>query len=69
MIYDRLFEQIRSVPNECLADIEAYIGYLLYRYKKNMSETNQNDLSKYFGSIKINKDGLEIQKEMRHEWD
>lgn len=68
MIYETIFEQIKSVPNECLADIEEYIGYLLYRHKKNMYETKHNDLSKYFGSIKINKDALEIQKGMRNEW-
>ena len=34
MTYDTLFEQIKTVPQEYLADIEKYVGYVLYRYKK-----------------------------------
>jgi len=35
MAYETLFEQIKAVPQEHLADIENYVEYILYRYKKN----------------------------------
>ena len=59
-MYETLFEQIKTVPQEYLADIENYVQYILYRYKQNVEKHSQQDLSKYFGSIKI--------KEMRDEW-
>ena len=34
MAYETLFEQIKTVPQEYLADIENYVEYILYRYKK-----------------------------------
>ena len=30
-MYETLFEQIKTVPQEYLADIENYVGYILYR--------------------------------------
>ncbi|QTQ13887.1 hypothetical protein HRQ91_05135 [Treponema parvum] len=68
MAYETLFEQIKTVPQEYLADIENYVEYILYRYKKNTEQTSGHDLSKYFGSVKIWRDGLALQKEMRNEW-
>ncbi|WP_455160183.1 hypothetical protein [Treponema lecithinolyticum] len=68
MAYETLFEQIKSVPQEYLADIQNYVEYILYRYNKNIDGTLPHDLSKYFGSIKIYKDALALQKEMRNEW-
>jgi len=56
------------VPQEYLADIENYVQYILYRYKQNVEKHSQQDLSKYFGSIKIQHDALTMQKEMRDEW-
>jgi len=69
MTYDTLFEQIKTVPQEYLADIEKYVGYVLSRYKKNSETISQHDLSKYFGSIKMQRDALVMQKELRDEWD
>ena len=31
MSYDTMIEQIKNVPQECLADIENYIQFVLYR--------------------------------------
>ena len=31
IVYEILFEQIKTVPQEYLADIENYVGYILYR--------------------------------------
>ncbi len=68
MSYDAMVEQIKAVPQECLADIENYIQFVLYRYNQNVKNDNTPNLSKYFGSVNFQKDGLLIQKEMRDEW-
>ena len=68
MSYDTIVEQIKAVPQECLVDIENYIQFVLYRYNQNVKTENKTNLSKYFGSVSFNKDGLSIQKEMRNEW-
>jgi len=68
IMYETLFEQIKTVPQEYLADIENYVQYILYRYKQNVEKHSQQDLSKYFGSIKIQHDALTMQQEMRDEW-
>ena len=67
-MYETFFEQIKTVPREYLADIENYVQYILYRYKQNVEKHSQQDLSKYFDSIKIQHDALTMQKEMRDEW-
>ena len=41
---------------------------ILIAFKKN-KKTNGVDTSKHCGSIKLNKDSLIIQKEMRDEWE
>ena len=68
MSYETMIEQIKNVPQECLADIENYIQFVLYRYNQKFKTENKTNLSKYFGSVSFNKDGLSIQKEMRNEW-
>lgn len=68
MSYETMVEQIKSVPQECLVDIENYIQFVLYRYKQNVKANKNKNLSKYFGSVSFNKDALAIQKEMRNEW-
>lgn len=68
MSYDSMVEQIKSVPQECLEEIENYIQYILYRHSIVTTTTKNKDLSKYFGSVNFRKDGLSIQKEIRNEW-
>ena len=68
IVYEILFEQIKTVPQEYLADIENYVEYILYRNKKNIKNASPHDLSRPFGSIKIQHDALAMQKEMRNEW-
>ena len=36
MSYDTMIEQIKNVPQECLADIENYIQFVLYRYIRDL---------------------------------
>ncbi len=69
MTYDALFEQIKTVPQEYLTDIENYVGYVLYQHKKDSETILQHDLSKHFGSVKMHCDALTVQKELRNEWD
>ena len=68
MSYETMVEQIKLVPQECLEEIENYIQFVLYRYNQNSKTENKTNLSKYFGSVNFQKDGLSIQKEMRNEW-
>ena len=72
MSYEAMFDQIKSVPKECLPEIENYIQFVLYRYNQRYnqiaSHKESKDLSKCFGSVKFNKDALALQKEMRNEW-
>lgn len=69
MSYDTMVEQIKTVPQECLEDIENYIQFVLYRYSQNVKANKSKNLSKYFGSVTFHKDALAIQKEQRNEWD
>ena len=68
MSYEAMVEQIKTVPQECLVDIENYIQFVLYRYNLNCRTEKSKNLSKYFGSVNFNKDALVLQKEMRDEW-
>ena len=68
MSYDTMVEQIKSVPQECLEEIENYIQFVLYRYALTVKSNKEKNLSKHFGTVNFHKDGLSIQKEMRNEW-
>lgn len=68
MSYDTMVEQIKAVPQECLEEIENYIQFVLYRYTLNVETNKDKNLSKYFGTVNFQKDGLSIQKELRNEW-
>ena len=67
MSYDSMVEQIKTVSQECLEEIENYIQFVLYRYALTSKPEQKNDLSKYFGSVNFKKDELSIRKEMRNE--
>ena len=69
MSYDTVIEQIKAVPHEYFSDIENYIQYVLYRHSRNGKSNNAKNLSKYFASVSFSRDALDIQKEMRNEWD
>ncbi len=68
MSYDTMVEQIKAVPQECLEEIENYIQFVLYRYTLTVKTNKDKNLSKYFGTVNFQKDGLSIQKELRNEW-
>lgn len=68
MSYEAVLKQVKSVPEACLDEISNYIDYVIYRYEKQETEKKKGNLSEFFGTMKIDGDPLEIQKEMRNEW-
>lgn len=68
MAIEMLVEQIRTMPQECLVEVQNYVEYILYRYNQNSEKQIKNNLSGHFGSVKFHRDAMEIQKEMRDEW-
>lgn len=68
MAIEMLVEQIRTMPQECLIEVQNYVNYVLYRYNQTSKKKENINLSKHFGSVKFHHDGMEIQKEMRDEW-
>ena len=68
MSYDAVVEQLKSVPNEYLDDISRYISNILNGQKKSGQDGKpRGKFAKYFGTMDLG-DGLEIQKQMRDEW-
>ena len=69
MSYNTVVEQLRLVPNEYLDDISRYISNILNGQKKSeQGGKPRGKFAKYFGTMDLG-DGLEIQKQMRDEWD
>ena len=68
MSYDAMVDQLKAVPQECLAEIETYIQFVLFRNNISVNTTNNKNLSKYYGTVNFKKDALSLQKEMRNEW-
>ena len=66
MSRDEVIEQIKSVPEEYLDEISQYISDLMNIRKSNGKENNRG-LREFFGTMNLG-DGLEIQKQMRNEW-
>ncbi len=68
MSYATLEKKIKSLPEDYLEEISNYIEFIIFRHKQT-SQPKTSNLSKFFGSMKIKRDGLKIQKELRDEWD
>lgn len=68
MSYEMLVQEMKSLPEECLDDVADYMGYVIYRRSKKTAKATHS-MARHFGSVKISRDGLDIQKEMRDEWD
>lgn len=70
--YDSVAQQLKSAPEKYLYDISQYISFLIYRYtmENQQKETarKSSGLKDFLGCLKLDKDPLEIQKEMRNEW-
>ena len=68
MTYASLTKKIKSLPEECLDEIDNYIDFVLYKSKKTHKRRSDKDMAKYFGCISCKEDGLAFQKEIRNEW-
>ena len=68
--YNDVIEQVKSTPKEFLGDISKYIAFLMYcsEQAKAQEKSPKPGLREFVGSIKIDRDPLEIQKELRDEW-
>ena len=65
MSYDAVVEQVRSVPEEYLDEISQYISDLMSI--REVRGKNNRGLRDFYGIMHLG-DGLEIQKQMRNEW-
>lgn len=68
MTYRTLERRIQEVPEEYLNEIADYVEYILYKINHRKTEDSDKEVSVYFGSIKRPMNGLEIQKELRNDW-
>ena len=70
--YDSVTLQLKSAPTKYLNDISQYINYLMYRYALEQQPKEpvkkSTGLKDFLGCLNLDKDPLEIQKEMRNEW-
>ena len=65
MSYDALEKKIRQIPERYLDEVSCFVDYIIYKSNTKKDNQKESDLSKYFGSVKFDLDGLEIQKGMR----
>ncbi|MBR5959267.1 MAG: hypothetical protein IKZ99_12960 [Salinivirgaceae bacterium] len=61
---EEVIEQIKSVPEEYLDEISQYISDLMGGNKR---KKKSQGLREFYGIMNLG-DGLEIQKQMRNEW-
>lgn len=66
MNYDAVIEQVKSVPEEYLDDISRYINNVVNMHS---CKNKKSGLREFYGALHIDGDPLEIQKQMRNEWD
>ena len=62
---EEVIEQIKSVPEEYLDEISQYISDLMSI--REARGKNNRGLREFYGTMNLG-DGLEIQKQMRNEW-
>ena len=41
MSYEKLLEQIKAAPEECLDEISNYVSYVVYRYEKQNGKSEE----------------------------
>ena len=68
MTYASLMKKIKSLPEECLDEIDNYIDFVLFKTKKNNITQSNKNIEKYFGAVSVKEDGLAFQKDIRDEW-
>lgn len=68
MIYAALKKQIQDVSEEYLQEIADSDEYILDKINQSKTDASDKDLSAYFGTIRRTMNGLEIQREIRNDW-
>lgn len=68
MTRSSIIKKIRSLPEECLDEIDNYIDFVLFKAKKNSKTRPNKNMEKYFGAVSVKEDGLAFQKDIRDEW-
>ncbi|MCR5456442.1 MAG: hypothetical protein K6F33_15810 [Bacteroidales bacterium] len=70
--YDSVVRQLKAAPEKYLYDISLYINYIMYRNSVENEpqniENKYSGLKDFLGCLSLDKDPMEIQKEMRNEW-
>ena len=69
--YESVERQLKSAPEKYLSDISQYISFLMYRYTmESQPEPTRKStgLKDFLGCLHLDQDPLDIQKEMRNEW-
>ena len=67
--YNDVIEQVKRMPQECLSNIYRYIAFQIYCVNQTEKQKKKQSpgLREFVGSIKIDRDPLEIHKELRNE--
>ena len=66
MTYASLAKKIKSLPEDCLDEIDNYIDFVIFKTKKNSKTGSEKNMAKFFGSVPIKEDGLAFQKDIRN---
>ena len=68
MSYASLKQKIRLIPEKYLDEVSDFVEFLLIKTKTANDESPATDFSKFFGALKLDKDGMDIQRSLRDEW-
>ena len=68
MQYAMIENKLRNVPEEYLDEVGTFIDYLLFREQINQPSSQSTGSRSYFGKIPSLGDGMELQRQMRNEW-
>ena len=65
MSYDAITQSVLQLSYEDKINLLSFIANTL---KQTSPQQKEKSISQFFGSVKIEKNPLEIQKELRNEW-
>jgi hypothetical protein len=68
MSYEAVMERVKDVPEEYLDEVSDMIEYVIYRHGNSKNNIKKGNLSEFFGTMKFDRDPLEIQRQLRNEW-
>ncbi len=68
MSYSTVEKKLKQIPEAYLDEVSDYIEFLLYKINTPEHDSDNADLSEFFGSFKISVDGLDAQRRLRDEW-